>query len=195
MPVFASKASSTFWKFSCSAPPHSDVTVIVPPAVAPEAPGSVLAPVSADAGATDEPVPVPDAAGPGVAPPLQAPTMSAAAIGRVRKRGNLAIGPPPCTDEDAGRAGVRSTSPLERPSDGFPLIVGKLPGVAGSRSTVRVDHPPLTTFRGRIRGAQGPDPDAEGGRETRDTASPCAGSSIRRPRLPACSPDCQRYRC
>jgi hypothetical protein len=41
MPVFAVKASRTFWKFACSAPPHRDVTVIEP-LVAPEPPGAVL---------------------------------------------------------------------------------------------------------------------------------------------------------
>src|SRR6266404_7691845 len=30
MPVFAVKASRTFWKFSCSEPPQRDVTVMAP---------------------------------------------------------------------------------------------------------------------------------------------------------------------
>jgi hypothetical protein len=33
-PVFVLKASSTFWKASCSLPPQSDMTVIVLPAAA-----------------------------------------------------------------------------------------------------------------------------------------------------------------
>ena len=64
MPVFALKASRTFWNESCSLPPHRDVTVMPPAAGAPE------------------PVPLPP----------HAVTISIAASGNVTKRENLTIG-------------------------------------------------------------------------------------------------------
>src|SRR3990170_5913559 len=72
MPVFAVKASRTFWNDSCSLPPHRDVTVIV-------APGSgVTAVVGADVspGAT--------VAGAWLAPVPQALRINAAAIGSAK---------------------------------------------------------------------------------------------------------------
>src|SRR5689334_18497326 len=127
MPVFALKASRTFWKFSCSAPPHRDVTVIVPPAVA-EPSGPVLGAV---------PVDEPDvAAGPlaggtaGVAPPLHAEISMTAAIGKARKRGNLAIGLLLLlADEPAGPAGSPRLLGGERQT--VLTHVGCLPGRAG----------------------------------------------------------------
>src|ERR1700675_4511779 len=91
MPVFAVKASRTFWKFACSAPPHREVTVIEP-LVAPEPPGAVLSVPVLPAGADAALLPP----GAVVAPPLHAPRISIAAIGNVIRRGNLAIWPPPC---------------------------------------------------------------------------------------------------
>jgi hypothetical protein len=64
MPVFAWKASRTFWKFSCSEPPQRDVTLMVPPVTALPA-GALPAAVSAGAlapppvlGAADPPLPL-----------------------------------------------------------------------------------------------------------------------------------------
>src|SRR6267378_192882 len=51
-PVFALKASSTFWNDACSLPPQSDVTVIVLPAAA--VPEGVGVPVCAQAVITIE---------------------------------------------------------------------------------------------------------------------------------------------
>src|SRR3954451_19570947 len=63
MPVFALKASRTFWKFSCSAPPQRDVTVIVPPAA------GLPPPPLPDAAGEDAPPVLP--AGEAVPPPFE----------------------------------------------------------------------------------------------------------------------------
>src|SRR5215212_5099005 len=133
MPVLALKASSTFWKFSCSAPPHRDVTVISPPAVA-EPPASLL-PAPVDAGGAALP---PLAAGAaGVAPPLHAAAMKATERGSARILGNLAIGL--LLLADGGRCLERPRRPLQ-PSDEFPHRVGQparpLPGLGRRRSSV-----------------------------------------------------------
>src|SRR6186997_19793 len=67
MPVLAVKASSTFWKFPCSLPPHREVTVMVPPAAGLPPAGALASPEAG--GATDapvlgavEPLPLPQAA-------------------------------------------------------------------------------------------------------------------------------------
>src|SRR4051794_25640655 len=100
MPVFALKASRTFWNESCSLPPHRDVTVIVPPAP-----------------------PLPGAAEP---PPPHAPTMKIAAIGSARIRGNLAIGLLLLTDGGSCQTWpVRAGSSVRR----APTRVGQQPGL------------------------------------------------------------------
>ena len=69
IPVLAVKASRTFWKFSCSEPPHSEVTVIEPPAAGLPAgalpaalPAGVLAGADPATDGAAEPLPEPQAA-------------------------------------------------------------------------------------------------------------------------------------
>jgi hypothetical protein len=86
MPVFAVKASRTFWKFSCSEPPHRDVTVIAPPAAALPPAGALPPALSAGALA---PPPVLAAGDP--EPLLHAAMTSALVMRTERKRSDRFI--------------------------------------------------------------------------------------------------------
>src|SRR6266550_5732002 len=106
MPVFAVKASRTFWKFSCSEPPHRDVTVMAPltagalPAGAlPAAVAGALAPPP-EVGAADPP------------PPPHAAMTSALVMRTERKRSDRFIdhlrkGSAPSRGRDRSPNGVR----------------------------------------------------------------------------------------
>ena len=87
MPVFAVKASRTFWKFSCSEPPQRDVTVMAPLTAGALPAGALPAAVSAGAlapppevGAADPPLPL-----------LQAAMTSALVMRTERKRSDRFI--------------------------------------------------------------------------------------------------------
>src|ERR671936_994234 len=78
MPVLVLNASRTFWKLSCSLPPHSDMTLIVAPAAADAlalAPGLPLAP--------------------GLAPGAQAAASRAATTTNARARADRTMPVPP----------------------------------------------------------------------------------------------------
>src|SRR6266446_7689995 len=86
MPVFAVKASRTFWKFSCSEPPQRDVTVIAPLTAGALPAGALPAAVSAGALA---PPPVLAAGDP--VPLLHAAITSALVMRTERKRSDRFI--------------------------------------------------------------------------------------------------------
>src|SRR3954469_7055821 len=134
MPVFALKASRTFWKFSCSAPPQRDVTVIVPPAA------GLPPPPLPDAAGEDAPPVLP--AGEAVPPPFEQAMRSADTTSSVAPRRDRFIK----TSTEARRPRPLARTRLHEGFVRFPTAGRVAPPRAMVRAAVPVLHPATLRF-------------------------------------------------